>query len=424
MKKSKKNNRILVTGATGYIASRLIPRLLEAGYPVRVMVRDKSRIKSRPWYPRVEVFEGDVIQPASLPPALANIHSAFYLIHNMSRGKGYQQAELDGARNFARTANQAGVEHIIYLGGLADPNEKIASHLRSRIETGAALREFPVPVTEFRAGVITGPGSISFEMIRFICEQFPILLGPGWLRNRSHPISAGNMIDYLAAALNTPECRGQIFEIGGPETFHYHELMQIYAQIRGLPRGLVLIPGLPTDLMAFFVDKLTPVPFPIAHALINGLRSDSIVKDPRARKVFPQIKLTPYRQAVKDSLALLHPTHLHRVWENGTQDLATRHEGFLVESLHCETSLSMKGLRTFVEENLPGYQIEFDKGQYLRVKNLTAVHSECWLEWEFLDEDLNLRQTGMIAPKGLLGFLTSKRQRSAHRRIFRQINSR
>ena len=199
---------ILVTGATGYIASRLIPRLLDAGYPVRCLARDPRRLRGRNWFRAIEVVEGDVTNASSLKRALEGVHTAYYLIHNMSYGHGYTSLELESARTFALAAAQAGVEHIIYLGGLADPEQHIAPHMRSRIETGRVLREGRVPVTEFRAGVITGSGSISFEMIRFMTELFPLVPGPLWMRNKSQPIALENVIDYLLAALTNPNGRG------------------------------------------------------------------------------------------------------------------------------------------------------------------------------------------------------------------------
>jgi len=212
---------ILVSGATGYIASRLVPRLLEQGYRVRCMVRRPGSLHGRPWSSNVEIFQGELKEEARLENALAGAWTAYYLIHNMSSGRGYTALELEGARSFAKAAAAAGLEHIIYLGGLADPKARIAAHLRSRIETGEVLRSGSVPVTEFRAGVIVGPGSISFEMIRFMTELFPIVPGPGWMKNWSQPIAAPNVLDYLTAALDNPEGRGRVFEIGGPEALRY-----------------------------------------------------------------------------------------------------------------------------------------------------------------------------------------------------------
>jgi uncharacterized protein YbjT (DUF2867 family) len=412
------NRRILVTGASGYIAGHLIPRLLQDGHTLRCMVRKKEKIAGRPWFDQVEVVEAEVTNPDSLPAVLTGITSAYYLIHNMSSGRDYQLAELAGARNFAAVAAAAGVEHIIYLGGLADPADRIGPHMRSRIETGAALRSTPVPVTEFRAGVITGPGSISFEMIRFITEQFPLLIGPTWLNNRSQPISAGNVLDYLTAALDTLACRGQVFEIGGPDTFLYFELMRIYAEVRGLKRPMLLLPGIPASLMAWFVDRLTPVPSAIAYPLINGLRSDSLVKDDRARQVFPHIRLTPYRQAVADALAKLHPGKMVRVWGPEPTDWRLKHEGFLVETRHLRTSASLEEVAGSVRSQHPDYQL------VTRQPVLSIQTGEMeWIEWERLSEGL-LRQTAFYAPKGLPGFLASWAWRRTLRKTARLILSR
>lgn len=408
------NDPVLVTGASGYIAGRLIPRLLAAGYPVRCMTRRVSGIASRPWFSQVETVEADATQPHSLPSALEGIHSAYYLIHNMSSGRGYQHDELEGARNFARAAHQAGVTQIIYLGGLADPEDRIASHLRSRIETGAAMREHPVPVTEFRAGVIAGPGSISFEMIRFICEQFPLLIGPIWLRNRSQPISAENVLDYLTAALTNEASRGRVFEIGGPKTYHYYKLMEMYAEERGLKRPMVLIPGLPAALMAVVIDKLTPVPGSIAFPLVDGLRSDSLVKDPAALETFPEIELTPYPQAIQNALDELHPRHLDRIWVRGRQDRRVRHEGFLVESLHRPKNADVSALLA----DFPGSRIEEEREGFLRIRVREDRRLTCWLEWETLPGEGMLRQTSLIAPKGLTGFLTAWGLRLRLKRYF------
>ncbi len=324
---------ILVTGANGYIASRLIPRLLQKGCRVRALARRPERLAGRLWLPHVEAVRGDVHVPESLAAALTGVHTAYYLIHSMASGRGYTRFELEAARRFASAAGQAGVQHIIYLGGLADPHAKnIAPHMRSRIETGQSLREGRVPVTEFRAGVIAGPGSISFEMIRFLTECFPLLPGPTWLRNKSQPVATANVIDYLIAALDHPEARGGIYEMGGPQVMLYSDTMLRYAEVRGLKRTLFTLPGIPIWLMARFVDWLTPVPFSIATPLVGGLRSNSIVLDDSARRLFPEIEPIPYEQAVSESLQDLEPARLERVWEGvGLDTVRIRHEGFFVD---------------------------------------------------------------------------------------------
>lgn len=447
---------ILVTGATGYIASRLIPQLLERGYRVRAMARKPDQLKGRAWFSSVEVVPGDVMSSSSLASALTGVHAAYYLVHNMLIGRGYTAFELDGAFNFSSAAADAGVEHIIYLGGLADPNQKIAPHLRSRIATGEVLRQGKVPVTEFRAGVIVGPGSISFEMIRFMTEQFPILPGPNWLRNKSQPIAAQNILDYLMAALENPNGRGGIFEIGGPDVKVYADLMLTYARLRGLRRWLFMLPRIPVWFMAWWVEKLTPVPYRIALALVDGLRTDSIVRDNSAQRVFSSVKLIGYEEAVSSSLEKLHPEMLEPVWADGACEVnVIKHEGFFVDYRCVEVNASPESvyrvfasmggregwpyanwlwqLRGWLDKLFGGVGLrgrnempqENDVIDYYRVESLDSdcmvrLHSELrapgdgWMEWRVdivpagepaSAQTSVLTQTAFFAPRGLSGFL-------------------
>lgn len=335
--------RILVTGATGYIASRLIPRLLEKGYAVRCLALSPERLQGRPWANQVEIVQGDVTRQETLPAAMRGIHAAYYLIHSMASGRDYYQRDLQAANNFACAAREAQVEHIIYLGGLADPQAAIAPHMRSRILTGEYLRTCGLPVTEFRAGVIVGPGSISFEMIRFLCEHLPVLIGPHWLNNLSQPIAIQNVLDYLLAALENPAARGGIYEIGGPQVLTYAALMQVYARLRGLRRPMFTLPGIPVGFMSWWVDKLTPVPAVIAYPLIEGLMSDSLVRDDSARRLFPKIDLLDYEQAVDVALRQLAPGCVEPVWSDSPGvDRQLKHEGFFIDhrSLQVQASPS------------------------------------------------------------------------------------
>ena len=192
---------VLVTGATGYIGGRLVPRLLEAGYRVRCLVRDATRLQGRVWRDEVEVVEGDVLRPDSLANALRGTAVAYYLVHSLGAGADFSERDAQAARNFGAAAKSAGVERIIYLGGLGDPATALSAHLRSRQQTGEALREGGVPVTEFRAGVIVGSGSLSFEMIRYLTERVPLMICPRWVYTRIQPIAVRNVLDYLFRAV-------------------------------------------------------------------------------------------------------------------------------------------------------------------------------------------------------------------------------
>lgn len=456
---------ILVTGATGYIASRLIPRLLERGYRVRALARQPWRLKGRAWFRHVEVVPGDVMDPSTLPAAVEGVHTAYYLIHSMSSGKGYTEKETDGARNFTQAAEAAGVDHIVYLGGLADPNVPIAAHMRSRIETGEALRDCRVPVTEFRAGVIVGPGSISFEMIRFMTELLPLVPGPTWMRNQSQPISAQNVLDYLLAALDNPAGRGQVFEIGGPDLMVYSQLMLDYARLRGLSRRMFLLPYIPLWFMAFGVGLTTPVPRRIAYALIDGLRSDSRVQAPTARQVFPSVKLIPFHEAVLDSLAQLHPDQIEPVWTDGRRPVVNvRHEGFFINHrslrvdappeavwrvlhtlggkdgwLYADFLWKLRGwLDALLRFNQPArpssrgatlhagdildfYRVEDVSSTRLLLHDEMRVPGDSWMEWQVIPDGdgTHLTQTGYFAPRGLPGFLYWNLLYPIHEFVFR-----
>jgi uncharacterized protein YbjT (DUF2867 family) len=421
---------ILVTGATGYIASRLIPRLLEHGYRVRCLARQPLRLKGRSWFRYVEVVAGDVTIPSTLARTLEGVHTAYYLIHNMTYGRGYTERELEGARAFASAAEKAGIEHIIYLGGLADPEQHIAPHMRSRIETGKVLREVHVPVTEFRAGVITGSGSISFEMIRFMTELFPIVPGPTWMKNKSQPIAIQNVIDYLFAALENPNGRSGIFEIGGPDLTAYGDLMLRYARIRGLKRKMILLPGIPLWFMAFGVGLMTPVPRPIAYALIGGLANDSVVQQAEALEVFPEVTLIEFDSATQDALEKTHPAHIERVWDQG-KDFRSRserssnddnssktskvwinlkHEGCLIDHREVEIGASPENVFHAITRVIdrPDWCVEVnEQNRRIIIRDKSRRAGDKWIEWRVsrIANSTSLTQTIFFSPRGLPGFL-------------------
>lgn len=345
---------------------------------------------------------------ASLTSAMKDVHTAYYLVHNMSSGHGYTKIEIQAAQNFAQAAADADVKHIIYLGGLADPEQHIAPHMRSRIETGVTLRKGSVPVTEFRAGVIAGSGSISFEMIRFMAELLPIIPGPTWLKNKAQPIAAQNVIDYLLAALDNWDGHGQVFEIGGPKVTTYQDLMESYARARGLKRKFFLLPYIPIDLMAFGIGLTTPVPHPIARALVGGLSRDSIVLNKNAHDVYP-IDLIDFDTAAKEALENLHPHNIERVWDGDQRKLNPfKHEGFFIDQRTAQVNAKVEKImdilqnfqvKNFVLESKSDFGVLFHSSQ--------TTLGEHWIEWRVgqVGNLSYLTQISYFALHGFLGFL-------------------
>jgi len=307
---------ILVTGATGYVGGRLVPRLLEAGYNVRLLARDVHRLGGRSWLERVELIQGDVLQPESLPAAMDGIDAAYYLIHSMSDSADFHERDLVAARNFGAAAKGADVGRILYLGGLGDPQADLSQHLRSRQQTGQALREAGVPVTEFRAAVIVGSGSLSFEMVRYLTERIPVMICPRWVFTRIQPIAIEDVLRYLAAALETPESAGEIVEIGGAEVLTYGEMMLGYAEVRGLRRYLLPVPVLTPRLSAYWVHWMTPIPAAIARPLIQGLRNEVVVRSDEAERLFPDIEPIGYQAAVQRALETVEAGRVETIWSD------------------------------------------------------------------------------------------------------------
>jgi uncharacterized protein YbjT (DUF2867 family) len=333
---------VLVTGATGYIGGRLVPRLLEAGHNVVCMARDPSRLEGREWND-VEVRTGDVFDPESLVGAVDGIDVAYYLIHSMSKTvDGFERRDRVAAKNFADAAKAAGVKRIIYLGGLGSADRDLSPHLASRQEVGNVLRESGVPVTEFRAAVVVGSGSVSFEMIRYLTERVPIMIAPRWVSTRCQPIAVANVLEYLVQSLERPESMGRILEIGGPDVMTYGEMMLGYARVRGLRRWMIPVPFLTPRLSSYWVDLVTPIPAAISRPLIEGLRSEVVVNDPIALDLF-DIELLSYEQAVRRALERTRADNIETAWSGAqapTKPGVTLEEkqGMIVERRRVESS--------------------------------------------------------------------------------------
>ena len=292
---------VLVTGATGYIGGRLAPRLVEAGHRVRVVARDSARLEGR--FENAEIVEGDLFDAASIRASLDGIDVAYYLVHSMTRSRGdFAENDRKAASIFAEAARDAGVKRIVYLGGLGVDHPTLSHHLRSRHETGEMLRSTGVPVTEFRAAMIVGSGSASFEMMRYLTERLPVMIAPKWVDTPCQPISVRDVLAYLVAELERPAHENAIFEIGGADVLSYKEMMLAYARIRGLRRKLVVVPFFTPRLSSGWIHLVTPIPASIARPLVDGLRNPVVVRDDRARRTFPEIVPVTYELAVERAL--------------------------------------------------------------------------------------------------------------------------
>jgi uncharacterized protein YbjT (DUF2867 family)/uncharacterized protein YndB with AHSA1/START domain len=451
---------VLVTGATGYIGGRLVPHLLEAGYRVRCLVRDAKRLQGRSWSDQVEVVEADALHPETLPAAMTGVWGTYYLIHSLSDTKDYRERDIIVARNFGHAAKVAGVERIIYLGGLGDPHTQLSVHLRSRQETGAALREAGVPVTEFRAAVIIGSGSLSFEMIRYLTERLPVMISPRWVYTRIQPIAIRDILSYLVDALKMPESAGRTIEVGGADVLTYGDMMKGYAQVRGLRRLLIPVPVLTPRLSAHWVHWMTPVDAGIVYPLIEGLRNEVVVRDDMAKTLFPDIEPVGYDTAVRRALTSLELGQVETRWSDSLAssvgDTApvelTTEEGLQIERrqqvvdappedvfavfsrlggeqgwLYANWLWRLRGVadrlvggpglrrgRRDPQEVRVGDALDFwrveavEPGRLLRLRAEMKVPGQAWLQFEARpreDGKTLLVQTAFLAPKGLLGFL-------------------
>jgi len=310
------HTRVLVTGATGYVGGRLVPCLLQKGYTVRCFVRDADRLQVQPWSAEVEVAVGDALEAATVPPAMKNVDAVYYLIHSLGSGEdAFEDRDRRAAANVRQAAEEAGVERIVYLGGMRPKGERQSKHLQSRIETGAVLRDGSVPVTEFRAAQVVGSGSLSFELVRYLTERVPLLICPKWVQTPTQPVAIRNVLQYLTAALDQPDSAGNIIEIGGADVLTYAEMFEVYAAVRDLPRWIVNIPFLTPRLSSHWVGLVTPLSNSVARPLIEGLDNEVVVEDPsKARALFPSIEPISFEAAVRLALRRPDPDTFPTVW--------------------------------------------------------------------------------------------------------------
>jgi len=301
---------VAVTGATGYVGSRLVPRLLAAGRRVRCLVRTPDKLAGHSWADdhRVEVVSCDLQDANATEAALQGCSAAYYLVHSMlAAGSDYARTDRDLARHFRVAAERAGVGRILYLGGLGETGPGLSEHLASRRQVEAELTDGPVPVTVLRAAMIIGSGSASFEILRYLVLRLPVMITPRWVRTKSQPIAIADVLHYLVTCLDEPATSGRTFDIGGPDVVTYLDLIQTTARICGLPRRLVLpVPLLTPRLSSLWISLVTPISARIARPLTEGLRNPVVCREDSARQLMPQ-RLTPVPEAIALALGKQQP---------------------------------------------------------------------------------------------------------------------
>ena len=463
---------VLVTGATGYIGGHLIPHLLEEGYQVRAFVRNPNKLENYNWRKRIQIAVGDVLLPETLESAMVDVDAAYYFIHSMTGGADFAEQDIVAARNFGEAARNAGIRRIVYLGGLGNPSAQLSEHLRSRHKTGDALRRSGVSITEFRAAIIVGSGSISFEMIRYLAERVPAMICPRWVRTKVQPIAIEDVISYLVASLKNPDSAKQIIEIGGADVLTYGDMMKGYARIRGLHRWLFHVPVLTPRLSSYWVHWVTPISASYARPLIEGLRNEVIVTNNKAFKLFPHIKPSGYKHAVHQALQQLDPEYIQFRFElaKDTRDsiyFSKIQNGMIVEVRQKVVCSNVEAVyKTFTElggangwpcniawrlraaldriiggvgmrKGRPetgninlGDTIDFlrvvkiEPNKMIRLKVEMKIPGNGWLEFEakpVKDNLTDIVQTVFFAPKGLFGIAYWYLFQPIHRLIFAKI---
>jgi uncharacterized protein YbjT (DUF2867 family) len=461
-------NRVLLTGATGYVGGRLLPELERRGVPLRCFVRREKALAGRA-APSTEIGVGDVLDPSAVARALAGIDTAYYLIHSMGHGADFAARDREAARVFGAAAREAGASRIIYLGGLGAGAEKLSEHLQSRRETGDILRESGVPVVELRASIILGSGSLSFEMIRALVERLPVMICPRWVAVEAQPIGVEDVVAYLVAALELPAGAEKTYEIGGPDRVSYADLMREYARQRGLTRWLIPVPFLTPRLSSLWLGLVTPLYARVGRKLIESLGTPSIVGDASAQEAFA-VRPRGVREAIARALANEDEAFARTRWSDpvsssglsergggriGTRFLDSRsivvpappREAFaVIRSLGGETGWLyadwLWGLRGFLDllaggigvrrgrrhptELSEGDAVDFwrvekiEPGRLLRLRAEMRVPGRAWLQFETnaAGGGTEIRQTAIFDAAGLAGVLYWYALLPIHRRIF------
>ncbi|HSJ28657.1 MAG TPA: SDR family oxidoreductase [Acidimicrobiia bacterium] len=464
--------RIAVTGATGYVGGRLVPLLVDAGHDVVCLARNPDKIGSRPWRPSVEVRQCNVLDFTSVDDALSDCDAAYYLIHSMGGHGDFAVTDRIGAENFARAAASNGLQRIVYLGGLAHGKE-LSRHLSSRQEVGRVLAGGTTPVTELRAGIVIGSGSVSFEMLRHLTEVLPVMVTPRWVDTLTQPIAIRDVLAFLLAALDDQD-GNHVYEIGGPDVVSYRDMMQRYARVAGLRRRVVLsVPMLTPRLSSLWIGLVTPLPIGVARPLVDSLRNEVTVRDRSAERfgIHPMSLDEAIGRALDQSNVLDVPSRWSDAspgpartlpwdpeWSGGTlfsdrQDVVTSASaadlywafariGGRVGYYTQDWAWRLRGLldilvggvglrrgRRHPEEVRLGETIDFWRvaavtpDSMLQLSAEMRLPGEAWLEWniEPTGDLCTLHQTAYFRPRGLAGRMYWYAMLPFHAVIFRRM---
>jgi uncharacterized protein YbjT (DUF2867 family) len=297
--------RCLVTGATGYIGGRVVPRLLDNGHEVRAMARNPDKLDGAEWRERAEVVRGDLGDRDSLTAAFDGMDVVYYLVHSMGSAKDFVAEEARSARNVVAAAKHAGVRRLVYLSGLHPSGTNLSPHLRSRVAVGDILLDSGIETLVLQAGIVVGAGSASFEMMRHLTDRLPAMTTPKWVHNKIQPIAIEDVLHYLTEAATTAVPSSRTWDIGGPDVLEYGEALQVYAEVAGLRRRwIVALPGLTPTIASLWIGLVTPMPSGLARPLIESLECDAVMDNSDIDEVIkpPANGLTGYRDAVAQAL--------------------------------------------------------------------------------------------------------------------------